>query len=70
MTVETQRVMSFPSESLVGGKSPITELWRTQTLKLSLEEKLEKKDFLNRKEDCQDRVMIQKGREKNTFKIK
>ena len=43
----------------------ITEPWRTQTLKLSLEEKkLEKKHFLNRKEDYQERVMIQEGKEK------
>lgn len=44
--------------------------WRIQTLNPSLEEeKLGKEEFSDRTEDYQERVMIQKGREKAISKL-
>lgn len=64
------RELQLAQRASLDEKVPIAEPWRTQILKPLLEEeKLKKKDFLNRKEDYKKRVMIQKGREKTISKL-
>lgn len=64
------RELELAQRASLDEKAPIAEPWRTQILKPLLEEeKLKKKDFLNRKEDYEKRVMIQRGREKTISKL-